>query len=69
MQKIALITDSASDLSLEELREYNVNLLPLRISYSTGEYQDKIDIKASDVYANLDKEVPKTSLINVKKVR
>lgn len=62
MQKIALITDSASDLSLEELREYNVNLLPLRISYSTGEYQDKIDIKASDVYANLDKEVPKTSL-------
>ena len=62
MQKIALITDSGSDLSLEELREYNVNLLPLRISYSTGEYQDKIDIKASDVYENLDKEVPKTSL-------
>lgn len=62
MQKIALITDSGSDLSLEELREYNVNLLPLRISYSTGEYQDKIDIKASDVYANLHKEVPKTSL-------
>lgn len=62
MQKIALITDSGSDLSLEELKEYNINLLPLRISYSTGEYQDKIDIKASDVYANLDKEVPKTSL-------
>ena len=62
MQKIALITDSGSDLSLEELREYNVNLLPLRISYSHGEYQDKIDIKASEVYANLEKEVPKTSL-------
>lgn len=62
MQKIALITDSGSDLSLEELKEYNINLLPLRISYSTGEYQDKIDIKASAVYANLDKEVPKTSL-------
>lgn len=62
MQKIALITDSGCDLTLEELREYNVNLLPLRISYSTGEFQDKIDIKASDVYANLEKEVPKTSL-------
>lgn len=62
MQKIALITDSACDLSLEKLKENNINLLPLRISYSTGEYQDKIDIKASDVYANLDKEVPKTSL-------
>lgn len=62
MQKIALITDSGSDLSLEELKENNINLLPLRISYSTGEYQDKLDIKASDVYANLDKEVPKTSL-------
>ena len=62
MQKIAIITDSASDLSLDVIKEKNINLLPLRIIYSHGDYQDKIDISASEVYANLEKEVPSTSL-------
>lgn len=62
MQKIALITDSACDLTLDILKENNINLLPLRIIYSTGDYKDKIDISPSKVYENLDKEVPKTSL-------
>lgn len=62
MQKIALITDSACDLTLETLKERNINLLPLRIIYSTGDYQDRIDISPNEVYSNLDKEVPKTSL-------
>ena len=31
MQKIALITDSGCDLTLEQLKEYNVNLLPLEL--------------------------------------
>lgn len=62
MQKIALLVDSACDLSLEEMKEYNIKLLPLRISYSTGEYKDILEISADEVYSNLDKEVPKTSL-------
>lgn len=62
MQKIALIVDSACDLSLETIKEKNINLLPLRISYSHGEYKDKIDISADEIYSNLEKEVPKTSL-------
>ena len=62
MQKIALIVDSACDLSLEVLKEQNIRLLPLRISYSHGEYKDKIDISADEIYGNLEKEVPKTSL-------
>ena len=44
MQKIALITDSACDLTLDVLKENNVNLLPLRIIYSTGDYRDRVDI-------------------------
>lgn len=62
MQKIALIVDSACDLSLEIIQEKNIKLLPLRISYSHGEYRDKIDISADEIYGNLENEVPKTSL-------
>ena len=66
MQKIALIVDSACDLSLEVIKEKNIRLLPLRISYSHGEYKDKIDISADEIYDNLEKEVPKTSLPSAK---
>jgi len=62
MQKIALLVDSACDLSLKEMEENNIKLLPLRISYSTGEYKDILEISADEVYSNLNKEIPKTSL-------
>ena len=62
MQKIALIVDSACDLSMETIKEKNIKLLPLRISYSYGEFKDKVEISADEIYNNLEKEVPKTSL-------
>ena len=66
MEKIALIVDSACDLSLETIKEKNIKLLPLRVTYSHGEYKDKIDISADTIYDNLEKEVPKTSLPSAK---
>ena len=66
MQKIALITDSACDLDLNTLKENNINLLPLRIIYSNAEYRDRIDISPSEVYKNLENEIPKTSLPSAK---
>jgi DegV family protein with EDD domain len=63
--KIAIITDSACDLSSEYIKEHNVNVLPLRITYEDREYQDGVDITPSEVYENLGKEIPKTSLPNV----
>ena len=62
MQKIAVIVDSACDLSLETIKEKNIKLLPLRVSYSHGEYKDKVEISADEIYNNLDKDIPKTSL-------
>lgn len=62
MQKIALIVDSACDLSLEFIREKNIKLLPLRVTYSHGEYKDMIEVTADEIYKNLEKEIPKTSL-------
>lgn len=62
MSKIALITDSTSDLSKEEIEKYNIHVLPLRIIYKEREYIDKVDITTEEVYNNLSTEIPSTSL-------
>lgn len=62
MEKIAVLVDSAGDLSLELINKKNIKLMPLRITYSHGDFKDVLDIHADKVYGNLEKEVPKTSL-------
>lgn len=62
MQKIALLTDSASDIPMNLIDEYNIKFVPFRIISSKNEYKDKIDIHPKDVYPLLEKEIPKTSL-------
>lgn len=67
MEKIALITDSSSDIDRETLEKYNINLLPFRIIYSDKEYEDKVEISAEEVYNSLSKEIPTTSLPSMEK--
>lgn len=62
MNKIALVTDSTSDLNNEEIRKYNIHVLPLKIVYSDREYTDRVDITPEEVYNNMKVEVPTTSL-------
>jgi DegV family protein with EDD domain len=62
MKKIAIVTDSTSDLSAEQMKAYNIEMLPLRIIYKEREYRDRLDITPKQIYENLDKEVPKSSL-------
>lgn len=62
MEKIALITDTTADLSEDIINKYNVNVLPFRIIYKDREYKDRIDITPKEVYENLDKEIPTSSL-------
>ena len=63
IQKIALLTDSTSDLS-PALREGKpIYTVPLKIVCDDGEFSDGVDIFASDVYARLRRgELPRTSL-------
>jgi len=68
MEKIALITDSASDISLELLDENNIKLLPFKIIYSDREYEDRIDITPQIMYERLKTEIPKTSLPSIEKM-
>ena len=69
MQKIALLVDSACDLSLKEMEENNIKLLPLRISYSIGEYKDILEISADEVYSNLNKEIQKLLYLALKRLK
>ena len=62
MQKIAVLTDSGSDLTLEQYKEYNIEFVPFRIIYSYGEFEDKISLSPKELYDSLEKEIPKTSL-------
>lgn len=68
MQKIALITDSSSDLSKEIMDKLNIKSAPFRIIYSDNEYEDRVTISPQEVYSNLTKEIPTTSLPNISRI-
>lgn len=60
--KIAILVDSCVDIPAKLIEEYNMYLVPLKVIYSDREYLDGINITAEEVYASLDKEIPRTSL-------
>ena len=69
MQNIALITDSASDISVELLKENNIKLLPFRVIYKDGEeYEERIELTSEMMYERLEKEIPTTSLPSIEKI-
>ncbi|APX71314.1 DegV family protein [Companilactobacillus allii] len=61
-ERIAILMDSCCDIPEEYLQKAGVYELPLQIIYKDKTYKDRIDITAIEVYNNLDKEIPKTSL-------
>jgi len=62
MVKIAIVSDSTSDLPLETINKYNIRVLPLRVIYTDGEYRDRVDITPEEIYSRFEEEVPTTSL-------
>lgn len=59
---IAIVTDSSCDLPDEIIKEYDINILPLRIIYSDREYRDRLEISPQEVYDNFHNEIPTTSM-------
>jgi len=66
MSKIALITDSTSDVDKEMIEKYDLKVLPLRIIYKDREYIDRVTITPKEVYDNFAREIPSTSLPSIK---
>ena len=67
MNKIKIICDSTCDISLEKLKELDIDFLPLYVVLHDEYKKDLIDIKWNDVIKWVDenKELPKTAAINV----
>ena len=62
MKKIAIITDSAGDLSASFAKKHNVKVIPLRICFSDKEFLDGVNIRSDEIYSLMEKEIPKSSL-------
>lgn len=61
--KLAIITDSASDISKKLTEKYNIKIISLRILYKNKTYLDRIQLKTEDMYDMLNEDIlPKTSL-------
>lgn len=61
-EKVAIMTDSTSDIPQDIVERYNIQIVPLRILFGDDEYRDRIEISADEVYARLSTEIPSTSL-------
>lgn len=61
-QKIAILTDSGSDVPYDLAKEMNIFVVPLQVNYKDRSYRDGIDIDADTMYNRLKEEVPTTSL-------
>ena len=64
-QKIAIMTDSCTDVPQELIEKYQMYVVPMRVIYHDREYTDKVDITPQQVYDRLEEEVPHTSLPSI----
>lgn len=64
MGKIAILTDSGSEITPKIAEEYGIELIPLQINYSDVSYDD-YTVEPKYIYENIDREVPKTSIPSI----
>ncbi len=64
MEKIRIITDSASDIP--QNNAYGITILPMSIRFGNAEYKDGLDITTTEFYERLieSDELPATSLVS-----
>ncbi len=62
---VRIVTDSASDISQEKAKEWNITVLPLRVRFGEEEFLDGVTLSGTDFYKKLVEtdEIPKTSQI------
>ena len=69
MEKIAVVTDTGSNLSFAQAKELGIYLLPLQITIDETTYQDTLEISTQDIYKELAKgKMPKTSMAAYQKI-
>lgn len=65
MEKIRLITDSASDISYEDEKQYDIRVLPFEVVLGEKSYVSRVDFDNNGFYQLMaqNDEIPKTSQI------
>ena len=60
---IRILVDSSSDYTLEEIREKNIDFVPITVTIGSKSYQDVVELKPDDFYEMLitGNEFPKTA--------
>ena len=48
-----IVTDSASDISLEEAEDLGIEIVPLSVRFGEAEYTDLVDLSVSDFYQKM----------------
>jgi dihydroxyacetone kinase-like predicted kinase len=68
---IALVTDSACDLSPELIDHYQIHMLPIHIYFGDNQYLDKITMRPEQFYRRIDEGgiYPKTAQVNELRLR
>lgn len=61
-EKIAVVTDSTSDLTKADLEKYEIKSIPLKVIYSDQQFHDRVDITPAEVYESFEREIPTTSM-------
>ena len=65
MKRIAILTDSGTDVPQAYIEQYGIDVLPLGINYAALSYRDRVDITTEQVIDRLSIEIPRTSLPSV----
>lgn len=68
MPRIAIVTDSASDLPEEALKKYDIKMLHFQVIYKQETYKDRLEITSKEVLNQIDQEIPTTSLPSLEEI-
>ena len=65
MGKIQIITDSASDISYENEKKYNIHIIPFPVVIGDQSYLSRVDMDNEGFYNLMEEhdDIPKTSQI------
>ena len=67
MAKIRIMTDSASDISAENEKKYDILILPFKMAMGNETYLGRVDLTNEELYKKLDEYdgIPSTSQITI----
>lgn len=67
MKNIKIITDSTSDVSLEEAKEYGITILGISIIFDDKTYKETVELSSKDFFEKMDAfgDAPKTAQIAI----